>query len=332
MTEITVTVRKLRKRLQMYKGKNISEPDTCIKFIIPLLTALGWDEDSIIAAPKLEDKTSPDYLLKKEPASSKVLMTVEAKKLDKKLGDKDDLQPIGYSVKVGADWYVLTNGCRWILHRTHPNLLIFDTDLPSDEFENLVSLVSFNSVTSGKLKEHWSRLVAKKALKKIWMGKDVLKRASEEADVPTSLVEEVAKEILSGTPPDGESEWVSVSGKTLKHIKGEQIKALKFGDHEFEVSGWSQALLKFCELVAKKEGKNFDRVLNIKPGHKRKGTRPFFDTNPNLLRAPAEVAGTEVYVETALFPAGLGFLMEKVVSLFNYPKDFVKLKVVKKKR
>ena len=173
MKELVELIERLRRRYGKFKDKNISEDDTREKFVSPLLEALGWDADLREAGYTLPDGTKADYLLKDDPDSERGLVIVEVKKLDKRIGTKADLQAIAYAVKAHVDWYLLTNGYRWMLYRTHPNGVVFDTNIQEGGFESTISLLSFGSVTSENLKEYWQRLVAKEELVKIWMSREV---------------------------------------------------------------------------------------------------------------------------------------------------------------
>ena len=195
MEELVKVIEKLKRRYGKFKGKNISEDDTREKFVSPLLEALGWNVDLREAGYLLPDNTKADYLLKDDPDSEKGLVIVEVKKLDRQIGTKADLQAIAYAVKAHVDWYLLTNGYRWVLYRTHPNRVVFDTNIQEDDFRSSISLLGFESVTSEKLKEYWQRLVAREELIKVLMSESVLKKVSREADVPLVLVRQVAEEM-----------------------------------------------------------------------------------------------------------------------------------------
>jgi hypothetical protein len=117
------TVERLRKRIGHIRQKRdaITEQDTKVAFINPLLTALGWnleDLDEVRSEYRHKSQDNPvDYalLMLRSPC-----LFVEAKSLNADLSDRKWIsQTLGYATVVGVEWCVLTNGDEYRLYNAH---------------------------------------------------------------------------------------------------------------------------------------------------------------------------------------------------------------------
>ncbi len=123
MTEIAFerdSVRRLVKRLaRQIEGDRtsaITEAKTVLKYVIPLLEALGWRV--------AEDRLVPEYPVKGSSVDiallvgGKPVIFVEAKRLreDLSLKEREAEQVLDYGYKSGTNWCVLTNGERYEIY------------------------------------------------------------------------------------------------------------------------------------------------------------------------------------------------------------------------
>jgi negative regulator of replication initiation len=68
-----------------------------------------------------------------------------------------------------------------------------------------------------------------------------------------------------------------------------------------------------CDILAASHKDRFEEVLSL-TGRKR----PYFTKNPNELKAPERIAGTDIYVETNLSADRIGKISFDMISLFGY--------------
>lgn len=139
---VAATVQRLRERVRQIRQRRdaITEQDTKVAFINPLLTALGWNLEEMDEV-RSEYRRKPqdnlvDYalLLLRSPC-----LFVEAKALSADLSDRKWIaQTLGYSTVVGVEWWVLTNREEYRLYNAHA---------PVDAEEKLFRTVSLSDVT-----------------------------------------------------------------------------------------------------------------------------------------------------------------------------------------
>ncbi len=141
-TPLIQTIELLQKRIRSYleQRHRPNEDDTIRIFILPLLTALGWnieDWDEVKGQYRHRSSDNPvDYALWLQ--GSPVLF-VEAKSLTERLEDRKwVVQTLNYANTAGVDWCVLTNGNEYRYYKTHAkgeaeNKLFLTAKVDSDE-------------------------------------------------------------------------------------------------------------------------------------------------------------------------------------------------------
>ena len=93
-------------------------------------------------------------------------------------------------------------------------------------------------------------------------------------------------------------------------------KAFTFRGIRYEVSSWPDMIVKFCEIVHRDNSERFDEVLNLRGG---KG-RTYFSRNPNEVRNPKEISGTDIFV-TATGRQSINRIAEKLIAHFGYNEN-----------
>jgi len=147
---LTETLEDVRKRIAKakQKGENVSEADTQMATINPVLQALGWNLGNLEEVR--QQYRGADYALFIQP-DSKPTMLVEAKGLQESLGErKHGKQIMGYVGILGAEWVVLTNGDEYRIYngtsgamaieeRLFRTVRLTDPDSPAEETLALLS-------------------------------------------------------------------------------------------------------------------------------------------------------------------------------------------------
>ena len=79
-------------------------------------------------------------------------------------------------------------------------------------------------------------------------------------------------------------------------------------------------LITLCDDIIATHGKDFDKVLEL-VGRKR----PYFTRNASELRVPQKIEKTNIYVETNLSSNGIVKMCFKILSLFDYTSENLKI-------
>ncbi len=117
LDELVRCIELLKERMQSHRGVlSENETRTRMALIDPLLRTLGWDvSDPGVVTPEYNVRgKSADYALlrpDRQPAA-----IVEAKRLDAKLGDKEEEQMVTYANMAGIPYACLTDGNHWELY------------------------------------------------------------------------------------------------------------------------------------------------------------------------------------------------------------------------
>jgi len=176
---------------------SLSEQDTKLAIINPLLGALGWDLSSL-AQVRSEYRHRPsddpvDYAMFLNGAPA---LFVEAKRLAADLSNRKFItQVVSYAATVGVDWCVLTDGNEYRFYNAHAPVdaedklfLVVRLDEGDPlELANTLGLLSPDGILNNKASELWQAQYVDDRLK------DVLERLVAKQDA--SLVRLLAKHI-----------------------------------------------------------------------------------------------------------------------------------------
>ena len=301
-----------------------------------------------------------DYALAKETNN---MVFVEAKAVSINLEDWEE-KFCSYCFKNNVILGVLTNGISWWFYLPRAkgswyerkfysiNLIQQDMDIIISKF---VDFLSKQNVVEGKAEENalktyesrqkyqiierslpqaWNTLISSEDDSFMDLFNDMLEKISGYRAEPEEIAEFLAKNrnrllILEEQPipitrrrnneytPQIERE--NIGNYVRTGFTGKNINAFTFNNRRYEVRSWKQVLLTVCEEVNNLHRNDFTKVLSLR------GTkRIYFTRNPNELRLPEKIKGTDIFVETHWSANSIVKLCEDVLSLFEY-KDALKI-------
>lgn len=159
------TVRKALDEAKAYLAQpdspRLSEADTKIHFIEPIIMALGWQGIGVVTREYFV-KSSREYIDFLISSGGRPMLAIEAKSLQSPLVEKHAAQLVQYCAVEGIEWAALTNGCELQLFNTFlkPNLhakrvlnvdlLAYSTDEEFDSLFQQLRVLSQESLTSNE--------------------------------------------------------------------------------------------------------------------------------------------------------------------------------------
>ena len=121
LDDLNDLVGKLKERIEQHRDV-LSNNETATRYALidPLLTALGWDlqDPGQVQVEYSTGGGRADYAMLAGEDSSRPRLIVEAKKLDRPIGDGIK-QSINYCTEEGILYFVVTNGKDWAAYETH---------------------------------------------------------------------------------------------------------------------------------------------------------------------------------------------------------------------
>ncbi|TET80936.1 restriction endonuclease subunit R [candidate division TA06 bacterium] len=327
-----------------------SEAETKQGIILPILSYLGWnvfDPDEVHPEYPV-GRESVDFALK---CGEHAKVFVEAKKPSENLEHHEE-QLLKYSFREGVELAVLTNGVTWWFylptskgsweHRRFYTVDIHEQSM-DDIKQKFADFLSRDNVSSGKAfvkaeKTYETRrknLSIDRTLPQAWNGiiggpdeilMDLIASKTENLcgyrPSPDTVERFIATGLHKITEPTPTAKKRGGKGpaRRRKEVKSEYLGrpvssfALKGIRHK--TRSWRDMLLQICEIMLKEQKGQFIRVLNL-GGTKR----PYFSRNPDDLRSPRKVPGSDIYVEVHLNANRIAKLSKDVLSLFGYKRN-----------
>lgn len=127
-------------------------------------------------------------------------------------------------------------------------------------------------------------------------------------------------------PEGGLSETDEQETSTVEEVSlegdhgGKKIVAFSFGDRRQEVDIWKDMLLGVCEILYERHRDKFGKIYEIEGR-----TRTYFSKTPGGMREPREIGNTGIYAETHASANQLCRYTVRVLDLFGYSSDSVKV-------
>src|SRR3989338_7035391 len=143
-SETRAIIEKSAGLIKRYRGKDLSEANTKILLIEPILEKLGWrvmDPDDVDREYTISPKKMVDYALKiKRP-----LLFLDVLPLDRSLYDRTFIEKIiGFADEKDVKWVIITNGNEYRLYKTDEKGSIDKKEkdvLPAERTEKRVAII-----------------------------------------------------------------------------------------------------------------------------------------------------------------------------------------------
>ena len=313
--------------------------------VIRLLSLLGWDIFDV-------DEVKPDHALK----SVQVDYALRLKNADtvfigvEKVGEDlsyHQKELLGGAYKEGVTLSVLTNGVAWWFYLSAGEgsfdqkrfcTLEILKQPPKDVAARLVELLEKGNVSKGKslkiaesiqlkrqrkviekaMADAWSRLLTAppEALIKLF-GDSVEKLCGYKPDKEMTVsflserLEAASTEEVADLEEVGESKKPTIPPR---YFEGRIVSAFSFNDVNCKVDSWDGFLLKLCEELIAKHDQDVEKLLWHSVDN-----RYYFRENPDELRLPVNIEGTNIFVETHLSAEDTVKLAYSLLKAFGYP-------------
>jgi predicted type IV restriction endonuclease len=126
------------------------------------------------------------------------------------------------------------------------------------------------------------------------------------------------------------SKTIDLSNKNILPISGsfskKKISAFHFLGLRYKVDNWKSLLLTLCGIMSERHEKEFDRVIQLKSTK-----HPYFTYNEDQLRKQKRINDTNIFVETNLNANSVVRLCVKLINLFGYSEDDIKIELADEK-
>ena len=333
-------IKKIIELIESLKAdKKISSMDVAsIKqgVIIRLLSSLGWDIFNVdeIKPDLVVGSSSVDYALRVEDANKLFLMVRGA---DEEL-ESSQKELLDCAVKEDVELAILTNGAIWwfylpLSEDSPEQRRFFAVNLLKQNSKNIapkfIEFLKKGNVSTGKslnsaklLKKKRQTKAAEKTISIAWrkllsepnkiivrvLNETVSKMCGFEADKDV-LAEFLAECAKSGSIPSKSEEPVPQT----RSYEGSHINGFSLKGSTFKIQAWEELIGKLCEVLTTKYKEDIERLL----WHSVEN-RFFFNESPDELRLPANINGTNIFVETGLNPDDTVKLAHSVLSVFGY--------------
>jgi len=317
------------------KIPSLDEASVKQAIVIRLLSSLGWDIFNVDEIkPDLQiGSRSVDYALRVEDAN-KIFLSVKGAGEELESHQKELL---GCAVKEDVELAILTNGIIWwfylpLSEDTPEQRRFYATNLLKQKSKNIapqfVDFLKKGNVSTGKslnaaklLKKNRQRKAVEKTISIAWrkllsepnktivgvLNKTVAQLCGFEADkdVLSDFLVECAK---SGSIPSQ-----TEPAPPAKSYEGSSINGFSLKGSSYKVKAWEELISKLCEVLTTKYKEDIERLLWHSVDN-----RFFFNESPDELRLPANINGTNIFVETGLNPDDTVKLAHSVLSVFGY--------------
>ncbi len=329
----------------------LDQASTKQAIVIKMLSLLGWDIFNV-------DEVKPDFVVK----SCMIDFALRKNKFNtvfigvSKAGEelrKDQKEILASAISEGVKLVLVTNGFQWwfylsfqegVAEQRKFSVVDLHKQKPKEAAARLVNLLEKGSVTSGKaLKKAETMLITRQTRALDRYLSDAWQQLMNRPPVVLLKLINEAFEKLSGYPAEERlivkylKAWAR--GETCEEIfelkepvakapvsyEGRKIQSFNFKSHSHSVDSWDRFLTRLCGLLASEFSQDLEKLL----WHSVEG-RFFFRDNPEELRLPLNIDGTNIFVETALNPDDTVKVARSVLKLFGYEGSELDIALVKK--
>lgn len=337
----------------------IDEATTKQIIILRLLSILGWNTynpNEVIPEYSAGDKRV-DYSLR---INRQNRVFIEVKRVGEDL-ELHQEQLLSYAFQEGIELAILTDGVSWWFYLplrpgSWEQRKFFTIDIAQQSKDevvaNFTNFLSRENISSGKAiefaesvyKSRQKKSIIKETLPKAWN-----KIISETDEILIDLINEVTEKLCGFKAPNEEvAKFISehrvqltvgeglltpvvrkmdrqkVYTRTKRDAFGgytrKRLVSFNFAGKTYSARSWRDMLLEICKKLYEVHPKDFQKLLSLR------GTKkPYFTHNPNELRDPIRVEGTDVFVETNLGASSIVTLCRKTLSIFGYGADSLRV-------
>lgn len=330
---------------------SFDEASTKQAIVIRILSLLGWDIFNV-------DEVKPDFHVGSQPVdyalrvnkANKVFINV--KKVGHELNSHQKTL-LGCAVKEGVELSILTNGITWwfylSLSQDPPEQRRFySLDLleqnPGDIAPKFIDFLEKGKLSAGKslktaklLKKNRQRKAIEKTISIAWrkllsephellvklLSETIVKTCGYEAE-KEMIAEYLAECARSGPFPDV-SAVKAKSAPVVKSYDGRIINSFSFKNITYNVHSWEEFIGKLCDVLVTKYNHDTEKLL----WHSL-DSKFYFNESPDELRLPANIGGTNIFVETRLSPDDTVKLARSVLSVSGYSDNDLSISSQKK--
>lgn len=333
------------------KLSSFDKASTKQAIVIRLLSLLGWDIFNV-------EEVKPDHSVKsslidfalRSSNIDMVYLGVEKVGSDLKRCQKDLL---GSALNEGVKLAVLTDGVIWWFYLSFSEgafeqKRFFSLDLlkqpPKDSAARIIELLEKENVSKGKALKVAESIQTKRQRKLIQksMGKAWNRIITEPHETLVSLFSETVEK-LCGYKPDKkmvtefltelgqagtvqeDTDQTKTSFPNPRTYKDRVVTAFTFVEDSFKVGAWDEFLTKLCEILISKHDQDIARLLWHSVDNKY-----YFREDPDELRLPVMIEGTNIFVETHLSPEDTVKIAHSILSAFGFSGDDLEIKSKKK--
>ncbi len=348
------------------KNKRINEEATKQSIILPILNNLGWEVFNIeeVSPEYSVDNTRIDYSLRN---NSKNKVFIEVKKINEELEKhQEQLLTYSFRQGVhlailtnGISWwfYLPLQEGSWEQRRFYAidinaqeakNISIkFSEFLAKENVINGNAFKNAKTLYGSKQKNSIINETVPKAWRKLHIERDntfveLLAETTEKLCGYKPNDEFVAKFLDSVITTNIENKHNTKSKQDILTIPKKQEKSdinseymlinenftklkidcFKFNNEKYYVNNFKNFMLKILEIIYDKHMNKFDRVLNVKGR-----SRSYFTKDSSDLKRPEQIKNSEYYVEGNLNANNIMKIIEKILILFDYQTNSIKIKI-----
>ncbi len=349
LTRITKGLDQFQPIIKSARARDLNESDT-VTIVTDLLSdILGYDKYTEVTSEIAIRGSYCDLAIKVEGTFE---FLIEVKAIGMALKESHVRQAVNYAANQGIEWVILTNAVTWRIFRIGfgkpiSRELICEFDLLSLDPKSASDMEPLFLITREALPKsaldayHAQRQATNRfILAAVILSEPVLKIVRREvrrlspgvridlAEIEQVLEHEVIKrDVLQGDQAEESLGRVKVPApKTLRSRRrgegGEPSSrsrippVLVFLGQRYTGKSWRDVFIEICALMHTMYPSDFERVLELR------GTkRPWFSYDPNDVRRPALVPGTDIYVDTNLSAKDILRQSKRIVSLFGHSED-----------
>ena len=350
LTRITKGLDQFQPIIKSARARDLNESDT-VTIVTDLLSEiLGYDKYTEVTSEIAIRGSYCDLAIKVE---GNFEFLIEVKAIGMELKESHIRQAVNYAANQGIEWVILTNAVTWRIFRIGfgkpiSRELLCEFDLLSLDPKSASDMEPLFLITREALPKsaldayHAQRQATNRfILAAVILSEPVLKIVRREvrrlspgvkidlAEIEQVLEHEVIKrDVLQGDQAEEAlREAKTPAGKTLRpgprsgpdeprSRRRTSPAVFMFLGRRYTGKSWKDVFIEICALMHTMYPSDFERVLELR------GTkRPWFSHDPNDVRRPALVPGTDIYADTNLAAKDIVRQSKRIVSLFGHSPD-----------